>query len=111
VIPAFGRGAFENGTVRAVVDEMDRHPLERATIRRYIECDRRIDLAPVMKDVDAATLVVAGAEDALTGVAQARTVAAAVPGARLEIIESVGHAPHLEAPMTFARLVTTFLSA
>ena len=109
VINAFGRGAFENGTVRAIVDEMDRHPLDRATINRYVECDRALDLNPVMKSVDAATLVIAGSEDALTGVGQARDVAGAVPGAKLEVIDGCGHGVHLEAPMAFARLVTTFL--
>ena len=110
LIPAFGRGAFENGTVRAIVDEMDRHPLGRDTINRYIECDRSIDLGPLMKYVDAATLVVAGSEDVLTGVVQAKIVASAVPGAKLEVIDGVGHSPHLEAPMTFARVVTAFLT-
>jgi pimeloyl-ACP methyl ester carboxylesterase len=111
VFNAFGRGAFDNGTVRAIVDEMDRHPMDRATILRYIECDRRLDLNPVMKSVDAATLVIVGSEDALTGPAQGRLVAAAVPGARLEVIEGVGHGVHLEAPMTFARLVASFLKS
>jgi len=110
VINAFGRGAFENGTVRAVVAEMDRNPIERATIRRYIECDRNLDLNPVMKNVDASTLVLVGAQDALTGVDQARAVAASVPAARLEIIEDAGHSPHLETPMIFARMVGAFLT-
>jgi 3-oxoadipate enol-lactonase len=110
VINAFGRTAFENGTVRAIVDEMDRRPLNRATIQRYIDCDRRLDLSPVMRNVDAATLVIVGSEDALTGVGQARLVAAGVPGARLEVIEGAGHGPHLETPMAFARLVASFLT-
>jgi pimeloyl-ACP methyl ester carboxylesterase len=110
VINAFGRGAFENGTVRAIVDEMDRHPIDRATIRRYVDCDRRLDLTPLMKSVDAATVVIVGSEDALTGIGQAREVAAAIPGARLEVIEGAGHGVHLEAPMAFSRLVAGFLS-
>ncbi len=110
VLNAFGRGAFENGTVKAVVDEMDRHPIERATIRRYIECDRRLDLSPVMRTVDASTLVVVGSQDALTGLEGARAVAASIPGARLEVIQDAGHAPHLETPMTFARIVSAFLA-
>ncbi|TMD32118.1 MAG: alpha/beta fold hydrolase [Chloroflexi bacterium] len=109
ILNAFGRGAFENGTVRAIVDEMDRHPIARATIKRYIECDRGLDLNPVMRNVDASTLVVVGSEDALTGVEQARAVGASVPGARLEVIEGAGHGPHLETPMTFARIVMSFL--
>lgn len=111
VLNAFGRGAFENGTVKAIVDEMDRHPLARATIQRYIECDRRLDLSPVMKTVDASTLVIVGVDDALTGVGQARTVAESIPGARLEVIEDCGHGPHLETPMAFARIVTSFLNS
>ncbi len=111
VLNAFGRGAFENGTVRAIVDQMDRHPIDRATIRRYIECDRHLDLNPVMRNVDASTLVIVGSQDALTGVEQARAVAAAVPGARLEVIDGAGHGPHLETPMTFARVVTSFLTS
>ena len=107
---AFGRGAFENGTLRAIVREMDRHPIDRATIRRYIECDRGVDLIPVMRNVDAATLVLVGSQDALTGVEQARAVAASVPGARFEVIDDVGHSPHLEAPMAFARIVASFLN-
>lgn len=110
VLNAFGRGAFENGTVRAVVDQMDREPLDRQTIRRYIDCDRKLDLSPVMRSVDAATLVVVGSADALTGVDGARAVAASVSGARLEIIEGAGHGPHLETPMAFARIVTAFLN-
>ncbi|HSS93022.1 MAG TPA: alpha/beta hydrolase [Candidatus Dormibacteraeota bacterium] len=110
VLNAFGRAAYENGTVRAIVGEMDRHPIPRDTIRRYVDCDRRLDLSPVMWNVDASTLVIAGAEDTLTGVENARAVAAAVPGARFQVIEGSGHGPHLEAPMAFARIVTSFLN-
>jgi pimeloyl-ACP methyl ester carboxylesterase len=90
---------------------MDRHPIARDTIGRYVECDRRLDLTAVMKGVDAATLVIVGSDDALTGAAQGRLVANAVPGARLEVIQGVGHGVHLEAPMTFARLVASFLTS
>ena len=109
VLPSFGRAAFENGTVRAIVDEMDRHPLARATIRRYVECNRALDLNPVMRNVDASTLVIVGSQDALTGVEGARAVAASIPGAGLEMIEGAGHGPHLETPMAFARIATSFL--
>ena len=47
--------------------------------------------------------------EALLQICQARQVAAAVPGARLEVIEGAGHGVHLEAPMTFARLAASFL--
>lgn len=111
VIDAFGRGAFENGTVRAIVNEMDRNAMERATIRHYIECDRGIDLSPMMRSVDAKALVIAGAQDSLTGVEQARALANGIGDARLEVIHGAGHSPHLETPMTFARLVSAFLTS
>src|SRR2546427_395290 len=71
--------------------------------------DRSFDLSAVMRTADASTLVVVGAQDALTGVEGARAVADSIPGARLEVIDDCGHAPHLETPMTFARIVTAFL--
>lgn len=63
-----------------------------------------------MRNVDAATLVIVGAQDALSGVDQARVVAEGVPGARLEVVEGAGHGVHLETPMAFARLVSSFLA-
>jgi 2-succinyl-6-hydroxy-2,4-cyclohexadiene-1-carboxylate synthase len=54
-------------------------------------------------------LVVAGALDP-TGVARAREVAAAIPGARLEVVADAGHAPHLERPGAFGDLVRAFLA-
>jgi 3-oxoadipate enol-lactonase len=108
VLLAFGRSAHER-LVPAVVREMDAHPLARDTILRYVECDRRQDLRPFAGRVDASVLVVVGADDALSGVGQARAVAAAVPGARLEVVQGSGHTPQVERPTEFARLVVPFL--
>ena len=54
------------------------------------------------------TLVIAGALDP-TGRTRAGTVAAAIPHARLEIVEGAGHTPHLENPRRFRTLTTDFL--
>jgi 2-succinyl-6-hydroxy-2,4-cyclohexadiene-1-carboxylate synthase len=58
--------------------------------------------------VTAPTLVIAGALDAI-GRPRAERVARGIPGARLEIVQDAGHAPHLERPRVFRRLVTAFL--
>jgi 2-succinyl-6-hydroxy-2,4-cyclohexadiene-1-carboxylate synthase len=55
------------------------------------------------------TLVIAGAIDD-AGSDRARTVAAGIPGARLAIMEGVGHAPHREAPGRFTTLLLDFLA-
>jgi 3-oxoadipate enol-lactonase len=109
VLPAFGREAFER-LVPAVLADMARRPLARDTVRRYVACDRAQDLRPAAGRVDAPLLVVAGAEDALTGPAHARALAAAVPGARVELIEGSGHTPQVERPAELARLALGFLA-
>jgi 2-succinyl-6-hydroxy-2,4-cyclohexadiene-1-carboxylate synthase len=58
--------------------------------------------------VTARALVIAGALDPI-GCPRATVIADAIPGARLEVIEGAGHAPHLETPDAFRRLVLSFL--
>jgi 2-succinyl-6-hydroxy-2,4-cyclohexadiene-1-carboxylate synthase len=58
-------------------------------------------------EVTAPTLVIAGALDAV-GRPRAEQVASGIAGARLEILDAIGHTPHLESPTTFGRLVLDF---
>jgi 2-succinyl-6-hydroxy-2,4-cyclohexadiene-1-carboxylate synthase len=60
-------------------------------------------------EVTAPTLVIAGALDT-TGLARAEEIAAGIPGARLAVLDGIGHTPHLEAPDRFRRLVLDFLA-
>jgi len=107
VLPAFGREAFER-LVPAVVDELNRHPILRETILRYVDCDRAQDLRPFAGRVDAPVLVAAGQEDGLTGPVHAQAVAAAIPGSTVELIDGCGHTPQIERPADLARLVLHF---
>ena len=54
------------------------------------------------------TRVIAGAEDSI-GCRRADSIAAGIPDARLAIVDGAGHAPHLEQPEAFRRLVLSFL--
>ena len=92
-----------------VLRELSRRPLERATILRYIACDRRQDLHPHLSRITAPVLVVAGEEDALTGPDRAQAVVSALPAAALEIIPDCGHTPQIERAPALARLVVPFL--
>jgi pimeloyl-ACP methyl ester carboxylesterase len=58
----------------------------------------RIDSRPHLAAIDCPTLVVAGREDAIMGLDAAEEIVAAVPGARLEVIERCGHVSTLEQP-------------
>jgi 2-succinyl-6-hydroxy-2,4-cyclohexadiene-1-carboxylate synthase len=58
-------------------------------------------------EVTAPTLVIAGALDAV-GRTRADEVAGRIPGARLAVLDAIGHTPHLESPDAFRRLVLDF---
>lgn len=65
--------------------------------------DRRGELAAIR----APTLVIVGAEDALTPPTEARAMADAIPGARLVEIAGAGHLSNLEAPAAFMQALET----
>ncbi|MEC3918508.1 alpha/beta fold hydrolase [Nocardia sp. CDC160] len=54
------------------------------------------------------TLVVWGAHDRIVPVDHGHAYAAAIPTARIELIQNAGHLPQLETPEAFARLVAEF---
>ena len=54
-----------------------------------------------LSGIAAPTAVLAGALDD-AGLARARIVAASIPGASLDVLDDVGHAPHRESPERFA---------
>ena len=56
------------------------------------------------------TLVIAGAEDIGTPPAMGREIAAAIPGARYELIADASHLCSVEQPTVFTRLLLEFLS-
>jgi pimeloyl-ACP methyl ester carboxylesterase len=59
--------------------------------------------------IDIPTLVVWGARDRFTLPEYGESFAAAIPGARFELIEGAGHYPHIEKPEEFLEVVTSFL--
>jgi pimeloyl-ACP methyl ester carboxylesterase len=61
--------------------------------------------------VKAPTLLVWGKEDRLVPLVYADEFARRLPGARLELIDTAGHAPQLEQPDGVARLVREFAKA
>jgi pimeloyl-ACP methyl ester carboxylesterase len=65
-----------------------------------------VDLA----SIKAPTLVVWGNRDTLFPMAHAEHLARAIPSVKLEVLEGVGHCPHIESPGKLAHAVKKFLA-
>jgi 3-oxoadipate enol-lactonase len=61
--------------------------------------------------IDCPTLVVVGADDALTPVESMREIHGRIRGSRLEVIPGAGHLPPVEQPDHFTRVLRSFLEA
>jgi pimeloyl-ACP methyl ester carboxylesterase len=59
--------------------------------------------------VAAPTLVVWGKEDRLVPPVYAEEFAGRIRGARVQMVDAAGHAPHLEQPEKVARMITDFV--
>jgi 3-oxoadipate enol-lactonase len=70
----------------------------------------RADSRETLPTIAAPTLVLVGAEDALTPPAEAATMAAAIPRARLDVIPGAGHLANLEDPGAFNAALRAFLA-
>lgn len=66
---------------------------------------RDTDLTPEVGTISVPTLCIAGTEDRSVTPDQVEALAKAIPGARLEALEGVGHLPALEAPLRMAALI------
>jgi 3-oxoadipate enol-lactonase len=80
----------------------------------YAACCEAIqvmDLLPVLPRIQAPTLVIAAREDPATPPEHAERIAAAIPGARLELLADAAHLANLAQPERVSRLVLKFLEA
>jgi pimeloyl-ACP methyl ester carboxylesterase len=80
-----------------------------AANRAYFSVDPPPDLAARMGEVNAAVLVVAGAQDYNIGLAPVTALAGLFPAGRVVAIERCGHFPWVEQPTAFRRAVDEFL--
>jgi pimeloyl-ACP methyl ester carboxylesterase len=85
------------------------HPQRAEGFFRQIDAIRTHDALDRLGQVRCPVLVVAGEDDTLTPARYARKMVERLPSARLEILPGVGHAPPIEAPRPFNRLLSEFL--
>ena len=67
------------------------------------------DYRALLPSIKAPTLIVQGAESQLYGPATAAWLKQAIPAAEIATISRAGHAPHLEQPSDFNRLLAEFI--
>lgn len=70
----------------------------------------RIDSRPFLPGIEKETLIIVGDEDQITPPKLAREMAEAIPGARLEVIETCGHLAPLERPAQVTQFLQAFLA-
>jgi pimeloyl-ACP methyl ester carboxylesterase len=76
---------------------------------RQFEAMREHDTLDRLGAIRCPTLVAAGEDDLIAPPRYARQIAACIPHARLEVLPGVGHAPPIENPRGFNRLLADFL--
>ncbi len=77
-------------------------------VDEQVDLVERIDVTAELPDLAVPTLVIGTKHDRLISPSSTRALADAIPGARWADLDS-GHAPALEAPAAWARLIEDFL--
>lgn len=91
-----------------------RRRLVSTDVAGYLACCAavaQVDTTARLGQVQAPTLVIAGALDAGTPLAMSETLAAAIPHAQLLVIDGASHLSAIEQPDAFAAAITTFAQA
>lgn len=81
---------------------------DAAALARGLDWLREVDLRDLAPAVRARCLLVHGENDALNPLPAARRLAEMIPNARLEVFAGAGHAPFLNDPERFVRLLDEF---
>jgi 3-oxoadipate enol-lactonase len=71
----------------------------------------RPDSTATCATITVPTLVVVGAEDAITPPKEGRRLHEAIPGSRLEVLQHAGHLSNIERPAAFNTVVSEFLAS
>jgi pimeloyl-ACP methyl ester carboxylesterase len=71
----------------------------------------RADSFPTLREIGVPTLLVCGAEDVLTPLADSEAMQRGIKGSRLEVIPRAGHLSNLENPEAYDRVLSEFLGS
>ena len=105
-----GEGEGEWGTLRSLHAELYRYgEPETAALRSGLQLLKETDLRKDLHAISVPTRVIHGERDKLVPVEAGKYLAAQLPVARFEIIESAGHAPFLSHPSLFLQKLEGFV--
>jgi pimeloyl-ACP methyl ester carboxylesterase len=119
-----GTGAIADLQLPNLISDYTRHyhPEVEARVRQLIDAATpygiaassrgmavRADSSDLLAEIACPTLVMVGAEDALTPAQTARDYAARIPGAQFAVIPHAGHLSNLEQPQAFIQTIRAFL--
>jgi pimeloyl-ACP methyl ester carboxylesterase len=107
---AIARVGFGRAPVASHV-ELVRSMLAECSLETQREALRALldlDLVARLPEITIPTLVVSGTADVITPPAESRVIASAIPGARLVVLDGVGHMPMLERAEEFDALLVGF---
>src|SRR5215469_15642154 len=83
---------------------------EGSAVAGFIESTAQIDVSQQARRIRVPTLVVSGSIDRVVPVESSRALAAAIPGARFEILEDANHLQAAVIDPRLMRMVSTFLA-
>lgn len=87
-----------------------RHPTDPTGLALQWTAWSSFDVCERLRFIRAPTLVLHGAEDGIAPVEHGRRLAEGIPGARLELLDGVGHSPNIEDADGFNARVRAFLT-
>jgi len=91
--------------LKAMVRAQNKEAVAQGSIAMSTRPDSLMDLPTI----DAPTAVIVGEADAITPLANAKTMADAIPGASLSVIPDAGHISNIEAPEAFEKAMRAWL--
>lgn len=101
----------EDAPLLATVRRMAADTGAETFLRQQRAIMARPDSRPLLPAIACRTLLIRGAQDAITTEAHQQEILAGIPGARLEAIDDCGHLPTLERPVTTNRILAEWLGA
>ena len=102
-----GHAAEVEAEVRRVI--LDGTPAAVAAVQRGMAL--RADSTATLSTIEVPTLVLVGRQDSLTPPSAAESMAKAIPGATLQVLEGAGHLSNLDAPEAFTAALERFVVA